>query len=80
MHRGDPERIYQAQRRGIFRRLVDEQRVSELGAEHLIARRERDAEALGRRPYNRYWSDGSVWIASQPRRQADVLRRVWFGG
>ena len=32
--RGDPERIYLAQRRGIFRWLVDEQRVNELDAEH----------------------------------------------
>jgi hypothetical protein len=34
--RGDPERIYQAQRAGAFRRLVDGERVNELGAEHLI--------------------------------------------
>jgi hypothetical protein len=35
--RGDPERIYQAQRAGIFMRLVSAERLDELDAEHWIA-------------------------------------------
>jgi hypothetical protein len=67
--RGDPERIYQAQRLGIYRRLVDEQRVNELDAEHLIARWEREAEASGRTRDEHYWTDGWEWIAEQRRRR-----------
>lgn len=33
--RGDPERIYQAQRAGVFARLTQNERVDELDAEHL---------------------------------------------
>lgn len=67
--RGDPERIYQAQRHGVFRRLVDEQRVYELDAEHWIARWEREAEAAGRGRDDHYWSDGWEWIAANRSRR-----------
>jgi hypothetical protein len=80
MRRGDPQRIYQAQRRGIFRRLVDEQRVSKLGAEHLIAWREREAKASGRRRYNRYGRTARCGLRASGGTEADVLRCVWFGG
>lgn len=63
MRRGNPERIYQAQRRGIFRRLVDEQGVNELDAEHLITRWEREAEATGQARDGHCWSDAWAWIA-----------------
>jgi hypothetical protein len=66
--RGD-ERIYLAQRTGIFRRLVDERRVNELDAEHWISRWERESEALGRQRDQHYWSDGWDWIAAQRTRR-----------
>jgi hypothetical protein len=47
MRRGDPERIYQAHRAGIFARLTQNEGVDELDAEHWISRWERDAEAQG---------------------------------
>jgi hypothetical protein len=55
--RGDPERICQAQRAGIFARLRDAERVNELDAEHWIARWEREAEGSGWARDNHYWSD-----------------------
>jgi len=64
--RGDPELIYRAQRAGIFRRLMDQERVNELQAEHLIARWEREAEAIGRpRSAGSYWDDAWHWIEDQ---------------
>jgi hypothetical protein len=48
--RGNPERIYQAQRAGIFSRLVTSGRVNELDAEHWISPWERETEASGDRP------------------------------
>ncbi len=64
--RGDPERIYQAQRAGIFARLVQNERVDELDAEHWIARWEREAEATGRkRGSPGYWDDGWRWAAGE---------------
>ena len=56
MRRGDPERIYQAQRAGIFRRLVTGERLNELDAGHWISRWEREAEASGRTRDNHYRS------------------------
>jgi hypothetical protein len=57
--RGDPGRIYQAQRAGVLMRLTRSERVSELEAEHLIARWEREAEATDRkRGSPGYWEDG----------------------
>lgn len=64
--RGDPERIYSAQRAGIYMRLTRNERVSDLDAEHLIARWEREAEAAGQaRDSAGYWDDGWDWIAAQ---------------
>ena len=66
--RGDPERIYQAQRAGIFRRLVDAERLDKLDAEHWIARRERKAEDIGRpRGSTGYWDEGWRWIEGERR-------------
>lgn len=66
MKRGDPERIYQAQRAGVFRRLVDAERLSEQEAERLIAGWEHKAsiEGLERGGYV-YWELGWDWIAEQ---------------
>jgi hypothetical protein len=64
--RDDPGRIYQAHRAGLFRLLVDTERVNELDAEHLLARWEHDAEATGRpRDSVRYWVDAWQWIEDQ---------------
>lgn len=66
--RADPELIYQAQRVGLFRRLVDAERVTELEAEHWIARWEREAEAINRsRNSPGFWDDGWRWIEQQGR-------------
>ena len=46
--RGDPERIYQAQRAGVVIRLVSAERLDRLDAEHWIARWEREVESTGR--------------------------------
>ncbi len=63
--RGDPERIYHAQRAGIFARLTQNERVNELDAEHWISRWEREAEATGReRGSQGFWDDGWNWIAA----------------
>lgn len=64
--RGDPERIYQAQRAGVFRRLVDESRINELDAEHLLARWERTSTELGHpRGSIGYWDEAWRWISSE---------------
>lgn len=64
--RGDPARIYQAQRYGIFRRLVDEQRVAEAAAERWITAWEQHAEAIGlHRGTVGYWDRGWEWMAEQ---------------
>ena len=62
-----PERIYHAHRAGIFRRLVDAERVNELDAEHWISRWEREAEASGHGRDDHYWSDAWDWIAEGRR-------------
>jgi hypothetical protein len=60
------ERIYQAQRAGIFRRLVDEDRLAELDAEQWLSQWEREAEANGpARGSQGYWDAASRWIAEQ---------------
>jgi hypothetical protein len=46
--RGDPQKIYQAQRAGVFMRLVQSERLDQLDAEHWISRWEREAEAISR--------------------------------
>jgi hypothetical protein len=60
------ERIYQAQRAGTFRRLVDAERLNELDAEHWLARWEREAEISDvDRTSGAYWDDAWRWIAEQ---------------
>jgi predicted RNA-binding Zn ribbon-like protein len=67
--RGDPERIYQAQRAGIFMRLVSEARLDRFDAEHWIARWEREAEATGReRGSTGFWDDAWRWIEDERSR------------
>ena len=66
--RGDPEKIYAAQRAGIFMRLVSHEKLDRLDAEHWIARWERVAEAIGRtRGSPSYWDDAWHWIEDQRR-------------
>jgi hypothetical protein len=55
--RGDPQKIYEAQRTGIFARLTQNERVDELDAEHWITRWEREAEASGRAHDGHYSRD-----------------------
>ena len=67
--RGDPERIYQAQRAGIFARLVQSERVNELDAEHWISRWEREAEVNGPAVGSQgYWDAAWLWIAENRRK------------
>jgi hypothetical protein len=64
--RGDPYRIYQAQRAGVLRRLVDGERVPVTKAERWLEEWEREAEAAGRdRREPRYWDDAWDWIAER---------------
>lgn len=67
MRRGDPERIYQAQRAGIFARLTQNERVDEVDAEHWISAWEQEAEARGRAHSQGFWDDGWHWIAERRR-------------
>lgn len=68
MRRGDPERIYQAQRVGIFARLNQQVRVNGRDAEHWISRWEREAEGRGLpRSMVGFWDQGWEWIAEQRR-------------
>ena len=64
MRKPDPERIYLARRAAHFRRLVDEQRIDELGAEQWIAAWEREAasRALDRH-VSAFWDEGAGWMA-----------------
>jgi hypothetical protein len=64
--RGDPERIYLAQRAGIFMRLVSYERLDRFDAEHWITALEREAEATGReRGSTGYRDEGWRWISGQ---------------
>jgi hypothetical protein len=70
--RGDPARIYQAQRAGIFRRLVTAERLDQLDAEHWISRWEREAEANGpTRGSQGYWDAAWEWITENRRISGD---------
>ena len=61
--RGDPERIYQAQRAGIFARLVREARLDRFDAEQWIVAWEVEAEAAGiARRSPGFWDEGWHWI------------------
>lgn len=65
-HGGDPDRIYQAQRAGIFMRLASVARLDWLDAEYWIVQWEHEAEAMGReRGSAGYWDDAWTWILAQ---------------
>jgi hypothetical protein len=66
VRRGDPERIYQAQRAGFLTRLTRSLRVRPDRAEALIADLERDAPELGLRR-------GSVEFRREADRRAEYL-------
>lgn len=69
--RGDPERIYQAQRAGIFARLTQNERLDQLDAEHWIGRWERHAEAnRPARGSHGYWAAGWQWITENRGRES----------
>src|SRR3972149_903057 len=62
----DPEKIYQAQRAGVFMRLVAAERMDGLDAERWIAGSEREAETVGRAPGSTgFWDDAWNWIEDQ---------------
>jgi hypothetical protein len=68
MRKPDPERIYLARRAAHVRQLVDEPRLDELDAEHLIAAWEREAALRGLdRNSAGFWQDGEASIAEGPR-------------
>ena len=61
-----PERIYQVERTGIFRRLVHEHRVGLLEAEGWLRAWEDKAEHLGRpRTSEGFWDEGWRWISGE---------------
>lgn len=71
--RGDPERIYQAQRAGILGRLTQSERVSAQDAERWISAWERHAEAIGlHRGVLGFWDSGWEWIAEQRAPKRDM--------
>jgi hypothetical protein len=70
MRKPDPERIYLARRSATFRRIVYEEHLDELDAEHWIAGWEREADAHGiDRHSEAFWREGSGWITEQRRRR-----------
>jgi hypothetical protein len=73
MRRGDPERIYQAQRAGIFGRLTQSERVNALQAEDWISRWETHAEAerVSRTTVG-FWDQAWEWIAQQRAPKLDM--------
>ncbi len=67
--RSDLERIFLAQRAGIFQRLVSAERLDQLDAEHWIARWERHAETNGPAVGSQgYWDAAWRWIAENRRK------------
>jgi hypothetical protein len=73
MRRGDPERIYQAQRAGVFARLTQNERVHELDAEHWISAWERHADGQGiERRGHSFWDAGWAWISEQRAPKTDM--------
>lgn len=66
MRRGDPERIYQAQRAGVLMRLTQGEHVNAQVAERWIAAWERHAETFGlHRGVVGFWDHGWAWITEQ---------------
>ena len=64
--RGDPARIYQAQRAGVFMRLVNAERLDRFDAEHWIARWERHvAESELVIDGGRFWDEAWRWIEGE---------------
>jgi hypothetical protein len=73
MRRGDPERIYQAQRAGIFTRLTQQERLGEIAAEDWIKRWVDHAEADGlSRSTVGFWDAAWEWIAEQREPKRDM--------
>jgi hypothetical protein len=72
MRRDDPERIYQAQRAGIFARLTQGERVSQLEAEEWISRWVSHAEAEGIAHGNAFWDAAWDWIAEERALKRDM--------
>lgn len=67
-YRGDPEKICQAQRAGMFMRLVSAERLDAFDAEHWISRWEREAEANGPAVGSQaYWDAAWSWITENRR-------------
>jgi hypothetical protein len=67
--RPNPENVYLARRAARFRRLVAEQHVDELDAEHLLAAWEREAASRGiDRHAQTFWAEGERWIRERRSR------------
>ena len=63
---GDPERSYEAERAGLFNRLVDEERVGLLDAEYWLRAWEAKADEIGRpRGSQGYWEEAWRWISGE---------------
>jgi len=66
MSRGDPERGYEAQRAGLFNRLVDEEHIGLLDAEYWLRAWEAKTDEIGRpRTSQGYWDEAWRWIAGE---------------
>ena len=70
MRKPNRENIYIARRTAQVRRLIDEQHMGEVDAEHLLTAWEREAEARGLDRYSStFWPSGEEWIAARLRRK-----------
>lgn len=73
MRRGDPERIYRAQRAGLLMRLTQGEHVNAVAAEDWLTRWEVHAEAEGlSRSTVGFWDQGWDWIAEQRAPKQDM--------
>ncbi len=72
MRRGDPDRIYQAQRAGIFARLTQGERLSQLEAEEWISRWESHTKTEGITHVHAFWDAAWDWIAEQRAPKRDM--------
>lgn len=63
--RGDPAKIYAAQRAGTFQRLVTKERLTERRAEALIASWELHAELTVVPRGTHYWFEADRWMTEQ---------------
>jgi hypothetical protein len=65
----NPQNIYIARRAGRFNRMVRQERMDELDAEHLMSAWEREAESRGLDRYSaRFWDDAEGWFAAQRKK------------